>query len=208
MEVSWVDSHEDVMKMEEELLRHTLKAVKEEHGDDIKEHFGVEVTVPDTPFPRVTLEEAREVLSEKGHEIEHKEDLDPEGERMLHQHIKETTGHDFVFVTDYPAEVRPFYHMQYGDQPGTTKSFDLLWKGLEITTGSQREHRLDVLKEQARSKGLTEQGLSKYFGFFAYGCPPHGGCGIGLTRMLMIMLERPNVREVTYLYRGPHRLDP
>ena len=117
--------------------------------------------------------------------------------------------HEFVFVTDYPASVRAFYHMRYPDRPDTTKSFDLLWQGLEVTTGAQREHRYDKLVEQAKEKGIDLGPLQKsYLDFFKYGCPPHGGLGFGLTRMLMIMLGKSNVREVTYLYRGPNRLTP
>jgi aspartyl-tRNA synthetase len=113
-----------------------------------------------------------------------------------------------VFVTDYPASVRPFYHMRYEDRPDTTRSFDLLWRGLEITTGAQREHRFEILRKQAQEKGLSEASLSYYLDFFRYGCPPHGGLGLGLTRLLMITLNVPNVREVTFLYRGPNRLAP
>ncbi|MGK2849054.1 MAG: amino acid--tRNA ligase-related protein [Minisyncoccota bacterium] len=164
--------------------------------------------VPTTPFPRITLAEGRSVLAEQGHVISHKADLDPQGERMLSAYIKERYGHEFVFVTDYPAEVRAFYHMRHPDAPDLTMSFDLLWKGLEITTGAQREHRYEKLKEQATDRGFAHGPLENYFNFFKYGCPPHGGCGVGMTRLLMIMLGRQNVREVTFLYRGMNRLTP
>ena len=111
-------------------------------------------------------------------------------------------------MTDYPADVRAFYHMRYPDRPEVTKSFDLLWKGLEITTGAQREHRYEILKKQAMEKGYSLEPLEHYLNFFRYGCPPHGGFGLGLTRILMVMLNRKSVREVTYLYRGPNRLVP
>ncbi len=142
-----------------------------------------------------------------GHEITEKADLDPEGERLLYCLIAEEYGHEFVFVTDYPAEVRAFYHMRY---PGTnvTKSFDLLWKGLEITTGAQREHHYEQLVKQAEEKGYALAPLEDYFGFFRYGCPPHGGFGVGLTRLLMCITGLGNVREVTFLYRGINRLTP
>jgi nondiscriminating aspartyl-tRNA synthetase len=208
MELAWIDSYEDIMRFEEEWLHYVITAIDEAHGAEIEEIFGVKVVVPTLPFPRITLQEAREILNEQGHEIPHKEDLDPEGERMLSTYIAERFGHEFVFVTDYPAEVRAFYHMRHADNPELTLSFDLLWKGLEITTGAQREHRVDKLMEQATSKGLSLEPLEHYFNFFRHGCPPHGGCGVGLTRLLMVLLERPNVREVTYLYRGPNRLTP
>ncbi|MDO8619975.1 MAG: aspartate--tRNA(Asn) ligase [bacterium] len=208
VELSWVDSHEDVMQFEETLLHHTLRRVAEAHGAEIKERFGVAVSVPTLPFPRISLLEARHVLKERGHTIAHKEDLDPPGERMLAQYIWEKNGHDFVFVTDYPVEVRPFYHRRHEDDATLTKSFDLLWKGLEVTTGAQREHRVDVLSRQATEKGIALETIRHYIDFFRYGCPPHGGFGLGLTRLLMILLDRKNVREVTYLYRGPNRLVP
>lgn len=208
MEFSWIESHEDVMQMEEKWLAYVLAVVAEKHGNAIKEAFGLELVVPTTPFPRIALADARAILAQQGHVISHKEDLDPQGERMLSAYIKERYGHEFVFVTDYPAEVRAFYHMRHPDAPDLTMSFDLLWKGLEITTGAQREHRYEKLKEQATDRGFDHGPLENYFNFFKYGCPPHGGCGVGLTRLLMIMLGRANVREVTFLYRGMNRLTP
>jgi aspartyl-tRNA synthetase len=208
VEVSWVESHEDVMALEEELLQYAVNEVSLQLGDEIRNVFGVEVKVPNVPFPRITLDEARHMLAERGHVIEHKADLDPPGERMLAEYIQEQFGHEFVFVTDYPAEVRAFYHMRYPDRPDITKSFDLLWKGLEITTGAQREHRYEILKKQAVEKGYSLGSLEHYLNFFRYGCPPHGGFGVGLTRILMVMLNRKSVREVTYVYRGPNRLTP
>ncbi len=208
MEISWIESHEDVMQVEENWIGHMMAIVAAKHGEAIKEAFQVNVVVPTTPFPRITLARAREVLAERGHFINHKEDLDPQGERMLSAYIKEEFGHEFVFVTDYPTEVRAFYHMRHEDRPDLTMSFDLLWNGIEITTGAMREHRYEKLKAQATDRGFSHGPLEHYFNFFRYGCPPHGGCGIGLTRLLMIMLGRPNVREVTYLYRGMNRLTP
>lgn len=210
VEVSWIESHEDVMRLEEKWLRYVLASVKAELGDEIKELYGIEVTIPETPFPRVTMEEAYAILANEGYTVIRagKGDLDPEGERVLARCIKEKFGHDFVFVTDYPVSVRAFYHMRHEDMPGLTKSFDLLWKGLEVTTGAQREHRHDILVRQAEEKGFALEPLCHYLDFFKYGCPPHGGYGFGLTRMLMILLGLKNVREVTYLYRGPNRLSP
>ena len=123
-------------------------------------------------------------------------------------YVKERFGNDFVFVKDWPIAVRPFYHMRFEDRPELTKSFDLLGRGLEITTGAQREHRFEVLKNQALEKGLTLPPIQNYLNFFRYGCPPHGGLGLGLSRLLMVMLDLPNIREAVYLFRGPNRLEP
>ncbi len=210
MEFSWLDTHDDVMQMEERWLAHTISAVKDQLGPQIEEVFGVELVVPELPFPRVPMAQAREIVAAAGHELpdDGKDDLDPEGERIMGRYAKEKFGHDFVFVTDYPWSVRPFYHMKHPDDPNLTRSFDLLWNGLEVTTGAQREHRLDVLIEQLYEKGLTEGPLQFYLDFFKYGCPPHGGLGFGLGRMLMSLLGLPNLREATFLFRGPHRLMP
>jgi len=208
MEFSWIKSHEDVMKLEEQWLRYLLERMKATYGDDIKSLFGVDVVEPSLPFPRITLSEARDVLAGYDHVISHKADLDPQGERLLAKYAQEKFGHEFIFVTEYPTSVRPFYHMRPDNDGSVTKSFDLLWKGLEITTGAQREHRYDILIEQAKEKGVALEPLQDYFNFFRYGCPPHGGAGIGLTRLLMVLLGKNNVREVTYLYRGPNRLRP
>jgi aspartyl-tRNA synthetase len=134
--------------------------------------------------------------------------MDPEGERQIAAHVSETYNHEFVFLTDYPATVRPFYHMRHEDNQELTKSYDLIWRGTEITTGAQREHRVDVLIEQAKQKGLDPEGLKTYIDFFRYGAPTHGGFGMGLLRVIMLMLHQPSIREVGFLFRGPNRLEP
>jgi nondiscriminating aspartyl-tRNA synthetase len=209
MELSWIDSHEDVMAVEERWLAHVLAAVAESHGEAIRETFGTELIVPTVPFPRVTLAEAKEMLSAAGHDVPGAGyDLDPPSERALSALIAERHGHEFCFVTDYPAAVRAFYHMRHEDDPTLTKSFDLLWRGIELTTGAQREHRYERLVTQASDRGVDVASIQYYLDFFRYGAPPHGGFGFGLTRLLMMMLAQENVREVTFLYRGPHRLTP
>ncbi|MFS0794889.1 aspartate--tRNA(Asn) ligase [Microbacterium sp. 1P10AE] len=207
-EISWIDSHEDVARMQEELLAFAFTAVKEKHGAEIEELFGLEVTVPALPFPRLTLTQAREVVAASGYENPRADgDLDPESERRVAAYVKETFDHDFVFVTEYFAGIRPFYHMR-DPETGLTKSYDLLYRGTEITTGAQREHRIEKLEEQAIEKGLDPAGLEHYLDFFRYGVPPHGGFGMGLARLLMLLLGESSIREVTYLFRGPTRLAP
>ncbi len=210
VELAWIDSHEDVMSFEERWLAHVLGVVKDVFGGEIENTFSTTLETPELPFPRVTLVEAKELLVEAGHESvpgpEH--DLDPASERALSAIMKEREGHEFVFVTDYPSSVRPFYHMRHPDDPSLTRSFDLLWRGIELTTGAQREHRYDVLLAQARDKKVETGPIQYYLDFFRYGAPPHGGFGFGLTRLLMQLLGQENVREVTFLYRGPHRLTP
>jgi nondiscriminating aspartyl-tRNA synthetase len=209
VEISWIDSHEDVMAFEEAWLAHVLARVAEVHGAAIAETFGGEVVVPTLPLPRVPLATAKELLRERGHDAPGPDDdLDPASERALSALIADEHGHEFVFVTDYPTAVRPFYHMRHDEDPGLTKSFDLLWRGIEITTGAQREHRYEELIAQAEEKGVETEPIQYYLDFFRYGPPPHGGFGFGLTRLLMQLCRQDNVREVTFLYRGPHRLEP
>jgi aspartyl-tRNA synthetase len=208
MEVSYIDSHEDIMKIQEDLMVAAIKAVKEKHGSEIEKLYGFEVVVPTTPFPRIPLAEAIDIVAKRGHEITRGGDMDPEGERQIAAHVMETYNHEFVFLTDYPSTVRPFYHMRHADNPALTNSYDLIWRGTEITTGAQREHRMDVLIEQAKSKGLDPAGLQSYMDFFKFGAPPHGGFGMGLLRVVMLLLHETNIREVGYLFRGPNRLEP
>ncbi|HEY2141285.1 MAG TPA: aspartate--tRNA(Asn) ligase [Solirubrobacteraceae bacterium] len=210
VEISWIDSHEDVMAFEERWLAHVLDAVKTAHGPAIEETFDTELVVPTLPFPRVTLEQAKELLREHGHDAVPgpAHDLDPPSERALSAIVKQLHGHEFAFVTDYPVSVRPFYHMRHSDRPELTKSFDLLWRGIELTTGAQREHRYEQLLSQAEDKRVDTGPIQYYLDFFRFGAPPHGGFGFGLTRLLMQMLNQDTVREVTFLYRGPNRITP
>jgi len=209
VEVSWIESHEDVMALEERWLRHVVAAVEREHGADVERLFGRTVRVPETPFPRITMAEALDVVAAAGHESSAAEgDLDPEGERLVGRHVAAAHGHELVFVTEYPASVRPFYHMRLDEGSELTRSFDLLWNGLEVTTGAQREHRYDRLVTQAARNPARVEVIRPYLDFFRHGCPPHGGFGLGLTRMLMCLLGVGDVREVTYLHRSRSRLSP
>ncbi|MFI9829652.1 aspartate--tRNA(Asn) ligase [Streptomyces sp. NPDC051913] len=209
VELAWIDGVEDVMAFEERMLAHAIAKVADAHGDAIRERFGVDLIVPTTPFPRITMAEAHEILRKGGWDPEGiREDLDPAGERSISAHIQRATGHEFVFLTHYPASIRPFYHMRPADNPTVTVSFDLLWKGLEVTTGAQREHRHDVLLKQAAEKGMNPEPLSDYLNAFRYGCPPHGGLGLGLGRVLMVMLGLESIRDAAFLFRGPNRLTP
>ena len=208
-EISWIDSHEDVMRLHEELLVAGFQAVKDKHGDEIEALFGVEVTVPSLPFPRIPLAEAKQIVADRGYEVpRHDDDMDPEGERQIAAYALETFGHEFVFLTDYASSIRPFYHMRHADDEGLTNSYDLIFNGVEISTGAQREHRVEQLIANATTKGLDPEELDFYIDFFRYGVPPHGGFGMGLSRVLMLLLHLPNLRETTYLFRGPTRLLP
>ena len=207
LEFSYIDSYEDVMVMEEEMLTYALKAVKEELGDEIKRVFDIDVVVPTLPFPRIKLHDLYDELEKMyGYSVPESEkgDLTTEGERMVAKYSMEKYGHEFLFVTDYSKETRAFYHMR--NEEGVPQGYDLIWKGCEITTGAQREHRYDVLKEQAKEKGLDED-VKFYLDFFKFGCPPHGGFGIGVDRITMLMFN-VGIKDAMYVFRGPDRLNP
>ena len=207
LEFSYIDSFRDVMRMEENLLRAGLEAVRGRYGERIKEQFGMEVIVPDTPFPVVTLKELYQGLEQEfGYTVEESEkgDLTTDAERLSFEWVKKHYGHEFLFVTDYSAQKRAFYHMR--DENGVPQGYDLVWRGVEITTGAQREHRWEVLKKQAEEKGLAED-VKFYLEFFRYGCPPHGGFGIGVDRLTMLLMGL-TIKDAMFLFRGPSRLTP
>ena len=183
------------------------KAVKENYGDQIKELFGQEVIVPTTPFPVVKLADLYKGLEEEfGYTVDESEkgDLTTEAERLSYDWVKKHYGHEFLFITDYSAEKRAFYHMR--DENGVPQGYDLIWRGVEITTGAQREHRYDVLKKQAEEKGLADD-VKFYLEFFQYGCPPHGGFGLGIDRLTMLLCGQ-SIKDAEFLFRGPNRLTP
>ena len=207
LEMSYITSFRDVMDMEAELLKAALEAVKEKYGDEIKELFGQEVVVPTLPFPEMKLQDVYKELEERyGYTVDdsEKNDLTTEAEHLCAKLSMDKFGHEFLFVTDYGPEKRAFYHMR--DENGMPLGYDLIWRGTEITTGAQREHRFEQLKAQAEEKGLGED-VKFYLEFFRYGCPPHGGFGLGIDRFTMLMLGIP-IKEVMFLFRGPNRLTP
>ncbi|MCX6760244.1 MAG: aspartate--tRNA(Asn) ligase [Candidatus Nealsonbacteria bacterium] len=208
VEISFIESHHDLMAIEEEMMQSMLKEIKEKHGDKIKRYFNTDVVIPKIPFPKLTLSEAKSILKKLKIPNERGDDLSPEEERAICDYIKEKEGHEFVFIHEWPAKVRAFYSMRMESDPKITKAFDLLYKGLEITSGAQREHRYKQLAKQIKEQGLPLKPFESYLSFFKYGCPPHGGFAPGPSRMLMKILNLQNVREVTYLYRGVKRLTP
>lgn len=207
LEFSYIDSYHDVMKIEEEMLTYGLKRIKEKYGDKIKELYGIEINVPNLPFPRIKLNDLYQELETRyGYTVPKTEkgDMTTEAEKLSHRLALDKYGSDFLFVTDFSAAHRAFYHMR--DEQGIPQGFDLIWKGIEITTGAQREHRYDILKKQAEEKGLADD-VKFYLEFFKYGCPPHGGLGIGIDRITMILLEM-GIKESMFIFRGPNRLNP
>ena len=207
IEMSYIDSFEDIMDMEEKWLKYAFKKVYDKYKDQILKNFKTTLSDLEVPIPRLTFAEAKKILKEEYHyEADRQDDFERKEEMLLCKYVKKKYGSDFVFVTKFPFAARPFYHNL--DENGLTNSYDLLYRGVEITTGSQREHRLDILTNQIKEKGLDPKSLEFYLEFFKYGCPPHGGFAIGIARVLMQMLNIDNIREATFIYRGPTRLTP
>ncbi len=207
VEFSYINSYEDVMDLEEDLIISGLTSVKEKYGNLIKKMYGVDVVVPTKPFPRIKLQDLYKKLQEKynyqipDHDVG---DMNAETEKLTSRYAMEEFGHEFIFVTDFSKTKRAFYHMRKNDIP---QGYDLIWKGTEITTGAQREHRYDILCKQADEKGLGRD-VEFYKDFFKYGCPPHGGFALGVDRLTMLLLGLPSLKETMFLFRGPNRLNP
>lgn len=207
LEFSYIEDYRDVMQLEAELLTYALEKVADKYGKEIEEMFGIPVVVPKLPFPVVTLAELYDGLEKEfGYTVPDSEkgDLTTEAEKLSFEWVKKHYDHEFLFVTDFDAEKRAFYHMR--DEHGTPMGYDLIWRGVEITTGAQREHRYDVLAKQAEEKGLAKD-VEFYLEFFRYGCPPHGGFGIGVDRMTMLLLGL-HIKDAMFIFRGPNRLNP
>ncbi len=207
VEIAWIKSVADVMDAEEEWVRYFMTKLKEKYGQEIKEVFNIEISDVSKPFPRINFYDAKKIMKEQyNYEAENKEDFERYEEELMGKYAKEKYGSDFVFITNYPYSGRSFYVMK--DENGVTQTYDLLFKGLEITSGAQREHRPDILTNQIREKGIDPLKLDFYINFFRYGCPPHGGFGVGMARIIMHLFEIDNIREATFIYRGPTRLNP
>ena len=207
LEFSYIDSYEDVMEIEEDILIAALTKVKEKYGNEIKNEYNMEVIVPTKPFPRIKLQDLyKELNSRYGYEIPTTDvgDMNSEAEKLAARYAMEEYGHEFIFITDFAKTKRAFYHMRENEVP---QGYDLIWRGTEITTGAQREHRYDVLCRQAEEKGLGED-VKFYLEFFKYGCPPHGGFGLGVDRLTMLLLGTSTLKETMFLFRGPNRLTP
>ena len=207
LEFAYIDSYEEVMDLEEKLLIYALEKIDQKYHDVIKKIYDVDVVVPKEKFPRVKLGDLYDILEERyGYKVSEEERVDTtsEAERLAYRYAMEEFNSEFIFITDFPKDKRAFYHMRKDDMP---QGYDLIWKGVEITTGAQREHRYEILKKQAEEKGLSDD-VKFYLDFFKYGCPPHGGFGLGVDRLTMLLLGLPSLKEAMFLFRGPNRLEP
>jgi aspartyl-tRNA synthetase len=206
LEMSYISSFEEVMKIEADMLAYALDVIQKDYGEAIERLYETRIVVPKVPFPSIRLKDLYVELERRyGYRLPESEqgDTTTEAEKLAFRFSKEEFGHEFLFVTDFAEEKRAFYHMR---REGISLGYDLLWRGVEITTGAQREHRYDVLCKQAEERGLKED-VRFYTEFFRYGCPPHGGFGLGIDRLTMLLLGI-NIKEAMFLFRSPNRLTP
>lgn len=206
-EMGYIHSFLDICAMETGFLQYTMNLLEKEYSKELKL---LNITLPDVEkIPYVRFDEAKRLVSEKyNRKIRNPFDLEPEEEELIGKYFKEEYNADFVFVTHYPSKKRPFYAMDDPEDTRYTLSFDLLYHGLEITTGGQRIHDLSMLEEKIQEKGMTEESLEQYLDAFRFGMPPHGGLGIGLERLTMQLLGEDNVREACLFPRDMSRLEP
>ena len=206
-EMGYIDSFEDIMAMETGFLKYTMELLKKDYK---KELDMLDIDLPSiTQIPQVRFDEAKQLVSEKyNRKIRNPFDLEPEEEVLIGRYFKEEYDSDFVFVTHYPSKKRPFYAMDDPADERFTLSFDLLYKGLEITTGGQRIHDYQMILEKMAKRGMDPEDIKDYLMIFKYGMPPHGGLGIGLERLTMRLLDEQNVRETSLFPRDVTRLEP
>lgn len=206
-EMGYIDSFRDIMEMETGFLQYTMQLLEKDYGKELQI---LDVTLPKVDqIPQVRFDRAKELVAEKYHrKIRNPYDLEPEEEALIGQYFKEELDADFVFVTHYPSKKRPFYAMDDPEDETFTLSFDLLFQGLEVTTGGQRIHEYQMLVDKLADRGMTDEGMEQYMMVFRHGMPPHGGLGIGLERLTMKLLGEDNVREATLFPRDVNRLEP
>ena len=206
-EMGFIDSFQDIMAMETGFLQYTMELLKKDYKTELDM---LDITLPKVDeIPQVRFDEAKRLVAEKyNRQIRNPYDLEPEEEALIGRYFEEEYDADFVFVTHYPSKKRPFYAMDDPDDKTFTQSFDLLFKGLEVTTGGQRIHEYQMLLDKIEAKGMTTEGMDQYLDIFKHGMPPHGGLGIGLERLTMKLIGEDNVRETCLFPRDLSRLEP
>jgi aspartyl-tRNA synthetase len=206
-EFAFMSDESDMMCAEERLVTAVFRRVAAECSHDLK-LIGKTLEEPKTPFPELRFPEIYEILAEKGKKFEIGEDYDRESEHILAEYVRKEYDSDFFFVNRFPFAVKPFYVMRVDEDPRWARSVDLVYKGLEQSSGGQREHRYERVISQVREKGMAPENMEWFTKFFRYGVPPHGGFCIGIERLVMQMLDLQNIREAALFPRSPERLLP
>ena len=204
-EMAWIKKQEDIMAMIEKVIDHVLVNLKIK-GKKYLDILGKEITIPKRPYPHLTYSECLKMVIENGLPLKDGDDLGTEGEKIIGDIMAEK-GNELYFIVEYPEEAKPFYIMEKKGTPQSF-SFDLDYKGQEISSGGQREHRYPELVRRMEKKGLDPKDFESYLEAFKYGMPPHGGWGIGVDRLVTKVLDLPNVREAILFPRDVSRLTP
>lgn len=205
-EMGFIDSFTDIMNMETGVLKYIMKLLKEEYAPEIAL---LRVDVPEiTSIPCIRFKDAKELCVKKLKNITDMKDFEPEEEAFLGKWAKQQFNSDFLFVTHYLSKKRPFYTMDDPEDPEVTLSFDLLFRGIEITSGGQRIHDYDQQVEKMKRLGMNPEEFETYLMLHKYGAPPHGGLGLGLERLTMHLLGFKNVRNATMFPRDINRVSP
>ncbi len=206
-EMSFIKDESDIIKLEEMMVVYAIKKIQKECEKELKT-LGKEITLPKTPFPELRFPKIYEILEEMGKEIPFGEDYDRESEKLLGDYAKDKYKNDFFFVNRFPSAVKPFYVMRVDEEPKWARSVDLIFKGIEQSSGGQREHRYEKLAENIKEKKLKLADLDWFVKHFKYGAPPHGGFCLGLERFTMQLLDIENIKEAVLFARTPDRLLP
>ncbi len=206
-ELGFIDDETDTERVEERMVADAFAKVSNDCKAQL-EVLGVKLEVPSLPFPELRFPEVYDILKEYGNQISINDEMNREREKILSTHVKEKFKHDFFFLNRFPFSTKPFYVMRVDEDPRWARSVDLVYRGLELSSGGQREHRYDKLIEQVKIKGMKLEEIAWFTKFFKYGVPPHGGFALGLERTVMQMLSIENIRETVLFPRTPERLDP
>ncbi|MCK4634635.1 MAG: aspartate--tRNA(Asn) ligase [Candidatus Aenigmarchaeota archaeon] len=207
VEIGFLKDETDTMRLEEDVIIAGLNRIKKDCKNEL-EKIGKKIRIPDTPFPEIRFPEIYDILEKLGKKIEFGKDYDTEGEKLLGDYVKKKFGSDFFFVNRFPFAEKPFYVMKVDEEPQWARSVDLIFKGVEQSSGGQREHRYEKIVRQIKEKGLDMNTFKWFVEFFKYGVPPHGGFNLGIERFIMQLLDLDNIREVVLFPRDPERLVP
>lgn len=204
-ELAFIENEYDVMKLEEQMIIHALQKLKKDCAEELK-LFNIDFALP-KKFPVLEFPDIYNILEKMGHSLKEGDDYGPEGERLLGEYVAKKHRSDFFFVNRFPFAVKPFYVMR-ADDTRWARSTDLIFKGVEMSSGGQREHRYEKIISQAKEKGMKEENVRWFADCFRYGVPPHGGFALGIERITMMLLNIKNVRECALFPRDPERLTP
>ena len=205
IEMAYIQSVEDILQMAEKMVAFVLTSIRKTCGAEMEKLWGIRDFQLKKPIPRLTMAKAKTILQERG-QASSEADLTTAEEKAIGEYVAEHFKSDFVFITEFPVSVRPFYHKYNSNQ--TTASADLIYKGVEVMTLAQREECYETLLAQAIEKQVSPAGIDWYLDCFRYGCPPHGGWGFGSSRFIKQLFGLEHVKEASFLYRGPTRISP